>query len=251
MGGYVEETMATTADALPPLPEPHHRNLSGGAARAAVFGISDGLVSNAALILGVAGASPGATVVRLAGIAGLIGGAVSMAAGEWVSMTAQKELLARELEMERIELHRRPESERRELVQIYRSRGVEAETAERLATEMMRDPDLALETHAREELGIDPNALGSPTAAAASSFVAFAVGALVPLAPWFFGGGTAALVVAMVLSGLSAVAVGAALARFTGRSLPRTAARQLLLAAVPAAVTYGLGSLVGAGLTPG
>src|ERR687886_3005635 len=118
---------------LPPPPEPHHRNIQGGAARAAVFGISDGLVSNVALILGVAGASPGPGVVRLAGLAGLIGGAVSMAAGEWVSMTAQAELLERELEMERIELRRNPKDERDELVQIYRSRGIARETAEHLA----------------------------------------------------------------------------------------------------------------------
>jgi VIT1/CCC1 family predicted Fe2+/Mn2+ transporter len=229
-------------------PEPHHRNIQGGAARAAVFGVSDGLVSNVALILGVAGAGPGAGVVRLAGLAGLIGGAVSMAAGEWVSMTAQSELLERELEMERLELRRRPESERQELVQIYRARGVEPETAERLATEMMRDPDLALETHAREELGIDPRELGSPMAAAVSSFLAFSLGALVPLVPWFFASGGAALAVAILLSGLAAIGVGLALARFTGRSPLRTAVRQLLLAAVPAAITYALGSVVGAGL---
>lgn len=233
---------------VPPPPEPHHRNIQGGTARAAVFGISDGLVSNVALILGVAGASPGAGVVRLAGLAGLIGGAVSMAAGEWVSMTAQSELLERELEMERIELRRRPEHERRELVQIYRSRGVEPETAEQLATEMMRDPDLALETHAREELGIDPKDLGSPMGAAASSFGAFAVGALVPLLPWFFGGGTAALVTSIVLGAIMALLVGAALARFTGRSMARSSGRQFLLSAVPAAITYALGSIVGVGL---
>ena len=233
---------------LSPPPEPHHRNIQGGAARAAVFGISDGLVSNVALILGMAGASPGPGVVRLAGLAGLVAGAVSMAAGEWVSMTAQAELLERELEMEELELKRRPESERRELVQIYRSRGVEPETAERLATEMMRNHELALETHAREELGIDPNELGSPLKAAVSSFLAFAVGALVPLAAWFFTTGGAALVLSIVLSGLTALAVGAALARFTGRSVPRSAGRQLLFAAAPAAATYAIGAAVGVGV---
>ncbi len=230
-------------------PEHHHRDLQGGKARAAVFGISDGLVSNVALILGMAGASPGPGVVRLAGLAGLIGGAVSMAAGEWVSMKAQSELLERELEMEALELRRRPESERQELVQIYRSRGIEPETAEQLASEMMRDPELALETHAREELGIDPGELGSPLGAAVSSFLSFAVGALVPLIPWFLRGGMAALVASIVLSAVAALAVGGALARFTGRSLPRSAFRQLLLAALPAAVTYILGALVGVGVT--
>ncbi|MGH9226262.1 MAG: VIT1/CCC1 transporter family protein [Acidimicrobiales bacterium] len=235
-------------DPTPPPLEPHHRDVRGGAARAAVFGVSDGLVSNVALILGVAGASPGGGVVRLAGMAGLIGGAVSMAAGEWVSMTAQAELLERELEMERIELRRRPDHERRELVQIYRSRGVEPETAERLATEMMRDPELALETHAREELGIDPNELGSPVGAAISSFLAFALGALAPLVPWLAGSGTAALVATMIVGVVTALAVGAALARFTGRSTVRSASRQFLFTAVPAAVTYALGSIVGVGL---
>ncbi|HEX6596261.1 MAG TPA: VIT1/CCC1 transporter family protein [Acidimicrobiales bacterium] len=240
--------MTDEAEVPPPPPEPHHRNVQGGAARAAVFGISDGLVSNVALILGMAGASPGAGVVRLAGLAGLIGGAVSMAAGEWVSMTAQSELLERELEMEAIELKRRPEHERRELVQIYRSRGIEAETAERLASELMRDPELALETHAREELGIDPKELGSPGGAAISSFLAFAVGAVVPLLPWFFGGGTAATVASIVLGSITALLVGAALARFTGRSVVRSSSRQFVLSAVPAAITYALGSIVGVGL---
>jgi VIT1/CCC1 family predicted Fe2+/Mn2+ transporter len=233
---------------LPPFPEPHHRNIQGGTARAAVFGISDGLVSNVALILGVAGASPGPGVVRLAGLAGLIAGAISMAAGEFISMTAQRELLTRELDMERIELRRQPENERRELVQIYRARGVEPETAERLAMEMMRDPELALQTHAREELGIDPNELGAPVGAAVSSFLAFAVGAFVPLAPWLFTRGALALGLSTALGALAALLVGAALARFTGRSATRSALRQLLWAAVPAAVTYVVGAVVGVGV---
>ncbi|HEX2191752.1 MAG TPA: VIT1/CCC1 transporter family protein [Acidimicrobiales bacterium] len=231
----------------PPPPEPHHRNVQGGAARAAVFGVSDGLVSNVALILGMAGANPGPGVVRLAGLAGLVGGAVSMAAGEYISMTAQSELLERELEMERLELKRRPEYERAELVQIYRSRGIEADTAEELASALMRDPDVALETHAREELGIDPGELGSPMAAAVSSFLAFAAGALIPLLPWFFGSGTAAIVISVILGAVSALTVGALLARFTGRSVARSAFRQLMWSAVPAAVTYAIGSAVGVG----
>ena len=128
------------SEPLPPPPESHHRDVQGGTARAAVFGVSDGLVSNVAIVLGFAGANAGAGLVRLAGLAGLIGGAVSMAAGEYVSMTAQTELLERELEMERIELHRRPEAERRELAEIYRSRGVDEATADQLATALIRDP---------------------------------------------------------------------------------------------------------------
>lgn len=241
--------MSDAADAAPPAPpESHHRNVQGGAARAAVFGISDGLVSNVALTLGVAGASPAPGVVRLAGLAGLIAGAVSMAAGEWVSMTAQAELLERELEMERIEIHRRPESERRELVQIYRSRGVEPETAEQLAREMMRDPDLALETHAREELGINPDQLGSPVGAAVSSFFAFAVGALIPLIPWLFTQGGLALALSIALGAGASLGIGAALARFTGRSAARSALRQLVVAALAAGVTYVVGAIVGVGV---
>jgi VIT1/CCC1 family predicted Fe2+/Mn2+ transporter len=247
-GRSSERAQGDTADApLPPAPEPHHRNIQGGTARAAVFGISDGLVSNAALILGVAGASPAPVYVRLAGLAGLIAGSVSMAAGEWLSMTAQAELLQRELEMEALELRRRPDSERRELVQIYRSRGVEPETAEKLATEMMRDPELALETHAREELGIDPKELGSPLGAAVSSFFAFAVGALVPLLPWLFTRGGLALALSIALAAVAALVVGTSLARFTGRSATRSALRQLAVAVGAAAFTYGVGALVGVG----
>src|SRR5205807_8135365 len=135
--------------------------------------------------------------------------------------------------------------ERRELVQIYKARGVEPGTAEELATEMMRDPDLALETHAREELGIDPRSLGSPIAAAVSSFVSFAIGALAPLLPWFFGGGRSAALVSIGLGAVAAVAVGGSLSRFTGRSALRSAARQLLFTATGAAVAYGIGSAVG------
>ena len=233
------------SEPLPPPPEKHHRDVQGGAARAAVFGVSDGLVSNVAIVLGFAGANTGAGLVRLAGLAGLIGGAVSMAAGEYISMKAQGELLERELEMERLELTRRPEAERRELVQIYRARGIDEATADQLATALSRDPDLALQTHAREELGIDPESLGKPLSAAASSFVTFSVGAAIPLVPYFFGTGTAALVTAVVLGIAAALTVGALLARFTGRPVALSAARQLLFSAVPAAITFAIGTAAG------
>jgi VIT1/CCC1 family predicted Fe2+/Mn2+ transporter len=233
------------SEPAPPLPEKHHRDVQGGAARAAVFGVSDGLVSNVAIVLGFAGANPGAGLVRLAGLAGLIGGAVSMAAGEYVSMTAQSELLERELEMERLELHRRPEAERRELAAIYRSRGVDETTADELATALSRDPELALQTHAREELGIDPESLGKPLSAAAWSFVTFSLGASIPLLPYLLGTGTAALLAAVVMGAVAALTVGALLARFTGRSMVRSAVRQLLFSAIPAAATYAIGAAVG------
>src|SRR4051812_5494645 len=175
-----------STEPLPPVVEHHHRDVQGGAARAAVFGVSDGLVSNVSLILGIAGAGSSAASVRLAGLAGLVAGSVSMAAGEYVSMKAQSELLERELEMERIELRRNPNVEIAELSQIYQSRGIDPDAALVMARSVMHDPKLALETHAREELGINPESLGSPVAAAAASLCAFAIGAFLPLLPWLF-----------------------------------------------------------------
>jgi VIT1/CCC1 family predicted Fe2+/Mn2+ transporter len=225
----------------------HHRNLQGGGARAAVFGISDGLVSNVALILGMAGAHASAGSVRLAGVAGLIAGSFSMAAGEYVSMRAQSELMLRELDIERQAIHHDPEVERKELSAIYESRGLEADLAEELSARMMRDPELALETHAREELGIDPAATGRPIEAATSSFVTFAIGAFVPLLPWLLSSGTTATVWSVVLGAIGAFGVGAALSVFTGRSWLWSASRQLLILSIAAGVTYGIGHLVGTG----
>ncbi len=236
--------MASNED-LRPAAEHHHRNVQGGAARAAVFGASDGLVSNVSLILGVAGADAGQGFVRVAGLAGLVAGAVSMAAGEYVSMKAQQELFERELDLERREIARNPNVEIVELSQVYQSRGISADISLEMARNVMADPELALEVHAREELGIDPNELGNPVQAAASSFVAFAVGAILPLLPWFFGGGTSAVVASILLALLGSVAVGISLARATGRPATRTVARQVLIATFAAAVTYAIGSLVG------
>ena len=222
-----------------------HRDIQGGVARASVFGVSDGLVSNVSLILGVAGANPGPSVVRLAGIAGLIAGAVSMAAGEYISMRAQRELFERELELERMELAQNPEVERAELVQLYQERGLSPELASEVADQMMATPERALEVHSREELGVAPDALGSPIGAAVGSFLSFCAGAIVPLMPWFFASGITAVVWSVVLALLAAGAVGVALAAFTGRSAWYSAARQMLVAAGAAAVTYGVGSLIG------
>jgi len=231
----------------PPVDEHHHRDIQGGVARAAVFGASDGLVSNVSLILGVAAADPGAGVVRLAGLAGLIAGAVSMAAGEYGSMKAQQELLERELELERIEHRRNPHVETVELAQIYQSRGLEPDLARELAEKTMEDPERALQAHAREELGIDPDALGSPVGAAVSSFFSFAVGALLPLLPWFFTEGSEAVVASLVLGLAGAASVGLALAVFTEGSPIRLAGRYVLIASASAAVTYAIGSAVGVG----
>lgn len=223
----------------------HHRSLQGGGARAAVFGVSDGLVTNVSLVLGLAGAHPAVGLVRLAGLAGLIGGAFSMAAGEYVSMRAQRELLERELALEKSEIANRPEGERRELVRIYENRGVEPEMADRLAGEMMRTPELALETHAREELGIAPGGLGSPVQAAASSFATFGFGALIPLIPWLVTSGNGAIAVSVIVTAVVALGVGAALSLFTERRWWWSAVRQLGISAVAAAVTYTIGRAVG------
>jgi VIT1/CCC1 family predicted Fe2+/Mn2+ transporter len=230
------------------IPPHHHRDVGGGGARAAVFGVSDGLVTNVSLVLGMAGANPGAGIVRLAGVAGLIAGSFSMAAGEYLSMTAQRELMERELEVERRALKRSPEGEAAELRGMYVRRGIDPTVAEDMVAEVMQDPDLALETHAREELGITPQSLGSPWQAAASSFVTFAIGAFVPLAPWLFTSGTTAIVLSVVLSAVAALVVGTVLARFTERPALASALRQLAVTAVAAAVTYGVGRAVGSGV---
>ena len=226
--------------------EEEHRDVSGGVQRAAMFGISDGLVTNVSLILGFAGANPDPTLVRLAGIAGLVAGAFSMASGEYLSMQAQSELFERELEIERIALRESPDLEREELIGIYRSKGLDATLAEELTDTMMRNPELALETHAREELGIDPTAVGSPWQASGISLVTFAFGALLPLLPWFFLSGGAAIVWSIGIGIIASLAVGALLGRFTGRSKVFSALRQLGVAVLAASVTYGVGRLVGA-----
>lgn len=220
--------------------------MQSGGARAAVFGISDGLVTNVSLILGVAGAHPAGTFVRLTGLAGLVAGAFSMAAGEYVSMQAQRELFQRELAVEAQALRQSPVAEHHELVTIYEKRGLGPSLARELADRMMRDPDTALETHAREELGIDPQSLGSPLLAAVSSFVMFAVGALLPLIPWLVTRGNGAIVASVIVGAVAALAVGTVLGALTGRSVLRSAVRQLAVAAVAAAVTYGIGRAVGA-----
>jgi VIT1/CCC1 family predicted Fe2+/Mn2+ transporter len=209
--------------------------------------VSDGLVSNASLILGVAGAHPASSVVRLAGLAGLIAGACSMAVGEFLSVSAQVELAERELRLERHEIVHNAGKETAELVRLYESRGVRRELAEEVAGALMADPDNALEVHAREELGVDPSNLGSPLKAAVASFCAFIIGAAVPLFPWLFNSGdsTTKVIISLVLAAAAALAVGWLLAELSGQSRVRTAARQLLFAAISAGIAYGIGSLVG------
>lgn len=232
-----------TADVLP-YPK-HHRDIQGGGARAAVFGISDGLVTNVSLILGLSGASSPGGVVRLAGLAGLLGGAFSMAAGEYISMRAQTELFERELERERQEIHRSPQGELQELVNVYKSRGVSEDLALQVARQIMADPKTALETHAREELGFHPGSLGKPVQAAVASFVTFSVGAALPLIPFFTGTGNGAVLVSILITSVAAVAVGASLALFTERPWWWSSLRQLAFCAAAGAITYGVGAAVG------
>ena len=226
-----------------------HRLGGGGALRASVFGISDGLVSNLSLVVGVAGAGTAGGTVLLAGVAGLLAGAFSMAAGEFVSMRSQRELFERQIELERMELETHPEEEREELALIYRAKGIPKADADRLADTIIADREVALDTLAREELGLDPSELGSPWAAAAGSFLSFAVGALVPVLPYLFARGTLTIVPAIVLSALALFAVAASLSLFTGRNPLYSGVRMLALATVAAGATYGIGRLVGASVS--
>lgn len=246
-------TLATLSRTAPAPPEeiaarePWHRRGTSGTLRATVFGVSDGLVSNTSLVMGFAGAQTEGKFVLLAGLAGLLAGAFSMAAGEYVSMRAQRELFERQIELERDELAVAPEEERRELALIYRAKGVPQEEAEAMADRLMASPESALDTMVREELGLDPGELGSPWGAAIGSFVAFALGALVPVIPFFFGA-SASLPFVVASGALSAIAVfgvGAALSLFTGRNALASGLRQLGIAAAAAALTFGLGRVIG------
>jgi VIT1/CCC1 family predicted Fe2+/Mn2+ transporter len=221
---------------------------SGGNLRAAVFGVNDGLVSNASLILGVAGASSQSGVILLSGVAGLLAGAFSMAAGEYISVRSQRELFESQIGLERDELGKYPQEEAAELALIYAARGVPQDEARRLADRMIADPDRALDTLAREELGLNPDDLGSPVGAAAFSFVSFGIGASIPLAPFLFLVGTQALVLAIGLASLSLFCVGATLSLFTGTRALWGGLRMLLLGGAAGAATFGIGSLLGVSL---
>ena len=226
--------------------EHRHRSLGGGGnLRAAVFGISDGLVSNASLIMGFAGATSDARVVLVAGVAGLCAGAFSMASGEYVSVRSQRELYEHQIALERSELAQYPEAEAQELALIYAAKGIPQQEATRLAQKIVADPEHALDTLAREELGLNPAELGSPWGAAASSFLAFAAGAFVPLAPFLTMAFDRALIASVVASAIALFAIGATLSLFTGRSAPYAGGRMLALGAFAAAMTYVIGRLFG------
>ena len=229
--------------------EGRHRRVGGNALRAAVLGANDGLCSNLALIMGVAGASPSGKGVLLAGVAGLVAGAFSMAFGEWISVTSSRELAEREVGVEREELENEPEEEREELQLIYEARGFPKEEAKELAGRLIEDPKNALDVLAREELGIDPGELGgSPRTAAATSFFLFAFGAAFPLAPFVFTSGNRALASSIGVSAAVLFLIGAAISVLTGRSAIRSGARQLVIGLAAAGVTYGIGRALGVAL---
>jgi vacuolar iron transporter family protein len=223
-----------------------HRDVQGGTQRAAVLGAGDGLLTNLSLVLGVAGAaSANASAVRLAGVAGLLAGAFSMAAGELVSVRAQQEMVEREVEVERQELADDPEGELRELTGMYEAQGLSHEDASTVARILSTNPDIALDTHARLELGVDPEAPSSAMRAAVISFLSFSIGAILPLFPWFFVQGSTAVIASVIIGAVAALALGAAIGFMAGRSVVETALRQLAVAAIAAAVTYSVGHALG------
>jgi VIT1/CCC1 family predicted Fe2+/Mn2+ transporter len=222
-----------------------HRSDRSGSLRAAVFGVNDGLVSNTSLVMGFAGSGAASATVLFAGLAGLLAGAFSMAAGEYISMSSQRESYQHEIELEAEELRDDPEAETEELALIYRAKGLDAEEADRLAKTIMKNKAAALDTMAREELGLDPDELGSPWSAAFSSLLAFAVGAVVVVLPYLFGSGMAALITAIVLAALALFGVGATIGLINGRSALRAGARQLMVGGAAALIVFGIGHLIG------
>jgi vacuolar iron transporter family protein len=226
-----------------------HRSGRSGTLRAVIFGVSDGLVSNLALVMGVAGASgPTATsghFILLAGIAGLLAGAFSMAAGEYISMQSQRELFERQIELERAEMAAMPEEEEAEMASLYRAKGFNADEAKAIAHRLFEDPERALDQLIREELGLDPDELGSPFGAAFGSFVAFALGAFVPVVPYLIGSGVGAFVGAIGLSLVALFAVGGGVSLLTGRGVLFSGARQVAIGAAAAIVTFVVGTVIG------
>jgi VIT1/CCC1 family predicted Fe2+/Mn2+ transporter len=223
-----------------------HRSSGGGTLRASIFGASDGLVSNTALVMGFAGAQTSGDFVLLAGVAGLLAGAFSMAAGEYVSMRAQRELFERQIELEREELKIAPDEEMRELSLIYQAKGLHKDEADMTAARLMENPEVALDTLVREELGLDPSELGSPWGASIGSFLAFALGAVIPVLPFTFGDASTGFVVASAsLSAVALFGVGAGVSLFTGRSAVYSGARQVGLGVAAATVTFAIGRVIG------
>src|SRR5580698_8044056 len=224
-----------------------HRDVNGGWLRPAVFGAMDGLISNGALVAGVAGASVRPHDIIVSGFAGLLAGSFSMAVGEWTSVQSQTQLVQAEIDKERIEIERNPHGEQRELAAIFRHRGLSRELATRVAAELSKDPDENWRVHVREELGVDPDEQPSPYVAGALSFVTFAIGAFVPLLPYLLG--AQRLLWSLIIGAISLLLIGAAVAQFTARPLFLGALRHLVLGAIAVGVVFGVGSAIGAGVS--
>lgn len=242
------EAATLSNEARGPLDVAHdHRRqtAANGSLRAAVFGVNDGLVSNLSLVMGVAGAAPAPGVILLAGFAGLLAGAFSMAAGEYISMLSQRELLERQLDIERAHIRHAPHEERRLLADRYAERGLPADQAEHLAGRILDNPEQALDVIAREQLGLDPDELGSPVGAATASFVSFAIGAIIPIVPFLLLTGPAAAASSAALSILALSLVGWGVALFTGRSWLISALRMVGIGSAAAALTYVIGRILG------
>lgn len=229
--------------------EGRHRASSGNALRAAVLGASDGLLSNFSLVMGVAGADTSGQSVLVAGLAGLLAGAFSMALGEWISVQSSRELYERQIAIERDELEQHPDEEQEELALIYQAKGLPEDQARALAARLIADSASALDTLAREELGVDPDELGgSAWEAAIASFLLFAIGAIIPVIPFLFMSGLGAVALSVLLSTLGLFGIGAAITLLTGRSVWYTGMRQVLVGLAAAGITFGIGRLIGTAL---
>lgn len=239
--------MSSTTHTRPAELHHSHRDVTGGWLRPATFGVMDGLVSNFSLVAGVVGGGAGRHTVILTGLAGLVAGACSMASGEYTSVASQGDLTRAEIRIEQEELLRNSEEELHELTMTYQAKGLRPELAAEVARELSAQPDVAWRVHVREELGIDPDDLPSPFTAASSSFLAFAVGAVIPLLPFILGAG--GILPSLMLSAGALLATGGTIARLTARPMWSGGRRQLLLGGLSAAVTYGVGLLVGTGVS--
>ena len=226
--------------------EGRHKTVGGNALRAAVLGANDGLVSNMSLVMGVAGATSGQPEILLAGSAGLLAGALSMALGEWISVKSSQELYERQMALEMDEIETNPEGELKELTLIYIAKGIPENQAHDMAEKIMSDPTHAHEVLIKEELGINPEDLKSSAwEAAITSFILFAIGAIIPLAPFFWGGGSTAIIISVVSSTLGLFLIGAAITLFTGKSVWYSGMRQVVFGLMAAAITFGIGRLIG------
>lgn len=225
--------------------EGRHRGATGNALRAAVLGVNDGLISTLSLVMGVAGANPGRSVVVLSGVSGLLAGSLSMALGEWISVRSSAESFERQLAIERDELEMMPEEEEAELTLIYQAKGFTEQEARIAAKRILSDPKTALDTLAREELGMSAEEAGNARVAAITSFLLFSAGAIVPILPWFFVGGVAGVVLSAILAGAALFVAGAVTNLFTGRGILYSGGRMLVFGLAAAAITFGIGKAIG------